>query len=273
MKHSFKHWLIRNTLPSTHYMSFDESGGEGAPPSKGDDTKLTTYTDAEVSQRVEAARRDEKAKLYEELNGLRKNKDSLSTDFESSKTQVQTLTDDCEKATKALAELQSQHDALVAAQKENGSVDTEKLIKEITQSIRKEYEDTQGKTTLQLQKELSDLREAKRHSDLAAYRTEKIQAAGGTLISELVRGNSEDEIDRSVTEAQEAYKKYIKANAGNEGNADGSPPPPPPNSPSGGSRTPTSSQLDGFTRPNSREDYAKNRSKVLDDVRKRFSTT
>jgi len=268
MKNLFN--IFKSIAPNYRYMSFDDSGGGDPPPKKGDN-QPTGYTEEEVNQRVEAARRDEKAKLYEELNGLRKNKDALQTELDNAKGQVETLNQQIETLKSEKVDLQNKHDALVAAQKEDGAVDTEKLIKEVTDRIRNEYEQTQGKTNKELRAEIERLRQEKRVSDLKAYRQLKIAEAGEDIISEMVSGNSEEEIDRSIEAAKDAYGKYIKKST-NDTTGGGTPPPPPPASKSGGtaSTSTPSGGLEGFQRFQNPNEYAKNRDTILQQVRQRF---
>ena len=259
--------------PTYTYMSFDDKGDNSPPPPKNDGNADSSFSQAEVDARVEAARRDEKSKLYEELNGLRRSKETLSNDLKAKEAEIADAVKNLKESQTALADLQQKHDALVAAQKDDGSVDTEKLIKEITQRIRDEHDANQGKTNKELRDEIAKLREDKRASDLATYRNQKVQEAGNEIIAELVRGSSEEEIDQSVEAAKEAYRKYIVPAKGDDKtqqtNGNKEPPPPPSNS-SGGGKPSSDDSLQSFRRSTNREAYAKDRSKILEQVRERF---
>lgn len=151
-------------------------------------------SEEEVNKRVEAARTEEKDKLYPQI----------------------------EELTKAVKEVQA---AFRAEQKEKERI--QKEAEEEQERQRQETltsEDKQKETLARIEEQLKEEREArlrseaerkteKRHAELKEYRRNAIQAvtdAGEKLLPELVQGDTEAEIDDSIINAKARYAELAE---------------------------------------------------------------
>lgn len=148
-------------------------GGEPpAPPARKDDVK----------ELLEKVRREEKSKLYPQIDHLKKSIDQLQKEKEVLMSQISSTQEDekkrgAEKMTEnqkiqqQLQELGSQN-AILNAKLETMQVESQKAIE---------------------------------YAQLDAYRSQKLVEAGGELIPELVFGNTEAEIDAALIASRQRY--------------------------------------------------------------------
>lgn len=121
------------------------------------------------------------------------------------------LTDERDSLADAVKDLTTKIEALeeVKAKTEKGNeVDIKALIESVTAKAGESARKGMNAELSGLQDQVKALQEENRKLSLREYRAkaiEKVRTAGGELIEPLVRGNSPEEIDQSITEAQQAY--------------------------------------------------------------------
>ncbi|NCB00606.1 MAG: hypothetical protein EOM67_00375 [Spirochaetia bacterium] len=153
-----------------------------------DGSELNVWMEDEVTAKVneekEKARKEEKDKLYSEIKTLKEK----TSDLEAAKA----------KAEKMISEASAE---LITASANDANKDKEKDVQMKEELVVL----TQG-----LEKKISNLENELKTERLARYKAEKIAQEGTDLIIEMVQGNSEEEIDNSITLAKEAFAKYAK---------------------------------------------------------------
>jgi septal ring factor EnvC (AmiA/AmiB activator) len=115
------------------------------------------------------------------------------------------------------AEAKQFKDQLLAAQDSLKKFETDNLsfedrLKAELDQIKKDHDLLVS--TLQAEKEQAE--KAARQKALEAYQAKQLRAAGEELILELVGGNSEEEIDRSIELAKEKYQEIASKFAGQQ---------------------------------------------------------
>lgn len=223
-------------------------------PTSGNGEK--TYTEAELNQRVEAARTEEKSKLYSEIDSLRTQlKDSTLTVQERDALKTQ------------LNEAQAQLTAIKAAQKE-GAIDPLLLAKQVAEDTRKAVTGEFGAKLDQMQESLRKSQEAQRRQELANYRQTLITAANGRIIPAMVIGNTEAELDAAAANSKAQYEQIAaSANVVPAASGAGAPPPVSPQASGSGNND---RGVDGFTRNADPSTYGKNRAQTLAALKTRF---
>lgn len=161
---------------------------EAAGAAAGEAAAAQGATQEEVDAKVEAARKQEKDKLYPVIEELRN----------SHKEIAETLKKEREEKD---AEKQAALDAAEAARREGltASEKTQEAIRNLEEKLRVEREARE--------KFEHEAKEAARKADLEKYRQNALRVAGNEIIPELVQGNSEAEIDKSVTFAKARYEE------------------------------------------------------------------
>lgn len=173
-----------------------------ATPISSPSPAVTVITQADLTTAVEAARKEEKDKLYGEIETLKAQNAKFSSDKLAVDQQLATLTQ--EHATlKATAE------TLVKAKKSDGTIDVQKLIEEVTDRVAKGAETSYSKTVTELQNQVSALNGQLKSRELKEVRERLIVDAGGvdSLIPELVQGNTEEEIKASVASSKAIFDR------------------------------------------------------------------
>jgi hypothetical protein len=163
----------------------DEAGNQA-----GDAAKKEGLTEEEVNKRVEAARKEEKDKLYPQLQALN---DSLK-DVQATLAAERKEKDEAKK--KADEEAEAKRVAKLSSDERQNEVLTrleEQLREErlAREAFRKELEDRDKK------------------EELRKYRDGLIQAANGEIIPELVIGSTKEEIDNAFERAKARYAEYV----------------------------------------------------------------
>lgn len=164
----------------------------------GDKAKKTAeskgLSDEEVNQRVEAARKEEKDKLYPQLEELKNAVKEMQEAFRAERK-------DKEKIQKEKEE-EAERERLAKLSEEDKR---NEALERIEEQLKEERQ-ARLKSEQQYQKE-------KKESQLKEYRRNAIQAvrdAGEDLLPELVKGNSEEEIDESIQNAKSRYKELAE---------------------------------------------------------------
>lgn len=232
----------------------------------------------EADRLVEGARQEEKAKLYEELNGLRSQKDLLET-------KTADLTKQLADAVAKLAEAENNYQALLeASQKDQGKtkVDIEKLITATTETAKKKVTEAYEGQITELRNRLDASEKAAHSMKIDNYRKEKIASANGQIIEEMVVGSTVEEINENFKKAMDTYRNVV-AKAG-VSNPTPPPTPPSPSAPSSPASMP-SAPVDPVTPVNALESniprsgrnrlgsYAERRTQLLSELRKKYPTS
>lgn len=184
-----------NTTNVTDNPEGGQQGQQGEEPTnkttKKDDPKPSGTVNFE--DLIAKARKEERDKLYPELNKYKEKVNSLMLVIAERDSEIADLKKELEEVKKENAKL-----------KENveKGVKTNKTISELTTTISV------------LERQLEEL-QAKYDADvtalkLEAFKKEKIAEAGGELIPELVTGNSEEEIIASIELAKQRYQEIIQ---------------------------------------------------------------
>lgn len=148
-------------------------------------------SEEEVRVRVEAARKEEKDKLYSKIDGLTDRVKELQDHIRA------------EQREKEEAERKREEEA---ERKRQAKLSDEQRQTEILQRIEEQLEN-ERKSRQALEESLE---KKEREAQLATYRASAIQAAGTRIIPELVYGKSEAEIDAAVTRAKARFEEIEK---------------------------------------------------------------
>lgn len=129
---------------------------------------------------------------------------------EKAQTQIDEANKKARIATKRLLKLEGAMEALKEAKTKDGIVDVEKLLTRAHKKWTALQEASGGGETDELRSELEKLRKKVQKSETLELRRRLIAEAGGddSMIVELVKGDTEDEIEESIEAAQAAFKKY-----------------------------------------------------------------
>lgn len=178
---------------------------EEQPPVEGEDTKPTEPTTPvegspstptiNYEDLIAQARKQEKAKLYPQIEKL-------------------------EKENKALVE-KNNANLLVIGEKESEITTLNKTIADLKASSNKgasEVEKELNKRIAELEKELTDIKadtvsreeienEIKAEYEVKLFREQKLREVGDSIIPELVSGTTKEEIEASIKVAQDRFKE------------------------------------------------------------------
>ena len=145
------------------------------------------FSEAEVRKRIEKARKEEKDKLYAEMKLKSEAVAALQTGLQEKES--------------LLDELRKDLDDL----KDSQLTETEKKEKEILKALEKAEKIKADMEAKQIEWE-TDVRKAR----LAAYRERRLREEGPELITEMVTGEDEDEIDSQIDLAKAKYAEIKK---------------------------------------------------------------
>lgn len=215
------------------------------------------FTEEQVTQRVEAARQEEKKKLYGDIDSLTKRLSVLEP--ESARAQ---------QLEAQLAEKTAALEAIAKARSENGNIDITKVIEETTERVRKASLSERAQEIEELRANQQNLREEIRKKELAAVRSQLLASYGDEIIPSLVVGNDEESLRASATASHEQYKAIAARTASRQApaapNANGGLPPPAGATSRAGTAPASGSQLDGFKRGG---DYAARRNALMAELK------
>ena len=157
-------------------------------------------SEAEVKARIEKARSDEKKKAFDKL-------EAAKADKASSEEKIQKLEADLQSATKNLDEL-----------RQGKSTEIDSLTKEF-----QELRDKNAKLEKAIETVADDAAKQVMEAKVEAYR-DKVIAQKSVMLSELVTGNTIEEIDESVERALAREKEIQAKAAGGSGDGGNTPP-------------------------------------------------
>lgn len=225
-----------------------------------------TYSEADLTSRVEKARTEEKQKLYSEIQSLKKKAEDLES---MSATQLKDL------QTK-LAEATSQLQTLEKARTPSGDVDIKALIADVSAQIRTELTTRHQAETKALTDRLDKMEKEALAQALARVKQEVIAAAKGRIIPSLVRGETEDQLRQSAEEAKAEYERIVSeaaasvpAPAAPEAPA-AFPPTLNPRAQSGGSAAPQPAGVENFKGTRDPAAFKARRESLLADLNRRY---
>lgn len=177
-----------------------EKAAEVAGEKAGTEAKAEGLTEEEVNKRIEAARKQEKDKLYGEIGSLR--------------DMVKELRDSAKAEKEAKEQAQQEAQAQAEAERK-AKLSTEERMAEQLRTIEEKLI-REASERQRLEDELDDER-AQRQLD--EYRQSLIKIAGDDIIPDLVQGKSKEDMDRSVAFAKSRYQELFSASkAKSEGN-------------------------------------------------------
>lgn len=165
---------------------------EQAAEEVAQEAKKEGLSDAEINERIQKARKEEKDKLYPQLEELRQAQKEMQDILRAEREEKEAL----KRAQEEKAE-QQRVAKLSEAQR------TQEILAKLEEQLKEERE-ARNKFKLELE-------ERRREEELRVYKQRAIQAAGGEIIEGLVGGNSEAEIDASVARAKSEWKKIYEA--------------------------------------------------------------
>lgn len=150
------------------------------------DTATATPTKDEITLAVEAARKQEKDKLYSRLQELDSVKTEMSKRLDETNASLKVLLQERDDARKAL----------------NEKAQAEMTAEERVAARLKALEERESLLQQQLERVATEAASRIRESELKVYRANKIAESGLTL-TELVNGSNEAEIDAAILRAKE----------------------------------------------------------------------
>lgn len=148
-------------------------------------------TEEEVNKRIEAARKQEKDKLYGTIEALKETVESLA----ASAKKDQEAKEKAEADAKAKAE----------AEKQAKMSNEERLAEQM-----RRFEEQLAKEAAERARLESELRVEREGAELERYRQEVLRGES-EIIPELVQGKSQADIDRSVARAKARYQELFQA--------------------------------------------------------------
>lgn len=160
-------------------------------PKGTEDNTPKGLTEDEVNKRIEAARKQEKDKLYGQIESLRTTVESLANAAKAEQ--------DAKEKAEAEAKAKADQDRQAKLS------DTERIaenMRRIEEQLAKEAAERQ-----RLEQELRDEREA---AELERYR-QQVLSGETDIIPELVQGKSQTDIDRSVARAKARFQELFQA--------------------------------------------------------------
>jgi hypothetical protein len=218
-------------------------------------------TEAEVNARIEAVRKEEKQKLYSELEGLKQQVAAL----DASKQEIT-------KLTAQVTEAQQQLAAVSKAKTATGEIDTIALARQVAENTRAAVAAETNKALSELQAQMKELERLNTQQRLDAIRTQLIADANGQIIAAMVMGNTEAELRASADAARQQYQAIV-ASVRQPGTTPAAPIVPPPvvqpRTINGGAQPPATG-LDAVVRTGDAKAFGKNRQQIMSDLKARF---
>lgn len=158
----------------------------------GNETPTTPQAAAPdtTEARIEAARQEEKAKLYADMQRLKQ---------EAADAQAKLAA--ATAAQSELAEAKAKLSAYEKAQTPQG-IDAQKLIAEVAETTRKQMEGT----VAALEARVSTLDTEARRSKLELVRRQIVEDSKGEIIAGLLNGNTEEELRASAVTARQEFQ-------------------------------------------------------------------
>lgn len=211
----------------------------------------------DINKLIEAARKQEKDKLYDTIGSLKSQVEELSKNSK----EAQEAREKAER--EAQEKLESERLSQLSAEEQ-----MQEQLKKLEQRLEKEAQQREA-----LDKKLQQERTER---ELLEYRQQLLDEAGDKLIKELVQGSTKEELQNSVASAKAKYQQYfdatVNAAEGNSGREVQVPQMPKPTNADeealGDHLRGLNLQVDPDDISHTRvsEDYKKNREKILAQV-------
>jgi len=203
----------------TAQRALEDAQGKLPKPAEDDPLKV------DIHEAIAKARKDEKDKMYGKVNKLTEDitaKDARTKELE---TQVASLVKAADDA-KAAAEGNKEGDN----KKEEKPADIDMTqIEDLVNKQVKALEDTVFTPAMDaLKKENADLKAVNDAATLESHRLQLISDNKGSIIEELVKGSTTEELDTNLVLAKQTFAKY-NIQAVDDANAEGNNLPPKPN--------------------------------------------
>lgn len=171
----------------------------------------------DVEALIQKVRKEEKDKLYPEIEGLKTKVKNLEADLAAKNKEVRELNDQIKNADtnndaskqelqKKIDQLEAEITTLKDKKQKSATENEEKLQKQVDDLIAR------------LDKQERDSEEAAKKMKLEMFKKDKIAEAKGELIEELVKGETEEEITASIETAKTKYKEIVEKVGGNQTN-------------------------------------------------------
>lgn len=155
---------------------------------KEDSPKDAYMSKAEVDALLAKVRKEEKDKLYPQIDSHKNKIDTLEQLVNSLKAQIDAQSKDGDKNTKKV-------------------VDENVALLEKIEALQAQMNDT----NVRLEQERKDRENERTKLQLDTYRERKLREAGEDIIPELVTGATEAEIDESIAHSRSRFKEIFKA--------------------------------------------------------------
>lgn len=160
-----------------------------------------TVNDEELKQLREMVRQEERSKLATRLNQLE------ATETEHHNMKARFVQTDAEL-------LQAKEEARVLREsvKTDKSLDVQKLIEEVRSTTVRGLQASTEQRMTELSQQLAAVQAENKRLAVTSFKARRIseeQAAGNKFIVELIGGDTEVEIEQSITRAKEVYSKHF----------------------------------------------------------------
>lgn len=175
--------------------------------------KIITLTEDEGKALRESIRAEEKAKLSTRIHAL----ETMEVEHQNLKSRFVALENENAGLTQQIGQLNKDVDDLRKAVPQDGKkVDIQKIIEEVRQATIAQVSQGTTQQINELTAKLTRMESESAQLRLENYRAKRLaeeQAKGSKFIAELVNGNSEVEIEQSITKAQEVYSRHFPSGA------------------------------------------------------------
>lgn len=213
-------------------------------------------TEEDINKLIEKARKEEKDKLYGSIDDLKGN--------------VKTLEDKIKADEEVKEKLKAEADAKAEKSRLKNLSIEEKLTEQLNTIEEQLHQSHERQDKLE-----REARESAEKQELEAYKAQILKDAGDEIITDLVRGNSKEEIDTNTAIAKSRFQEIFQAAKekaeGKKREVGGQMPGPTDPDPA----PIEEEELRGIIKPNmSPEEYEENREKILgqvEDIYKRMA--
>lgn len=155
------------------------------------DARKEGLTEDQVNERVQKARKEEKDKLYPQLEEVKSALREVQEELKAEREQKEAVKREAQK------QAEEERKAKLSADEV-----TREMVARLEEQLKEEREERE--------RFKSELEERSRREEINRYKQNALQAAGNELIPELVKGNSVEEIDRSIQIAKARYAEVVE---------------------------------------------------------------
>lgn len=208
----------------------------------------------EVAARIEAARKEEKDKLYGDIQRLQNEVNTLKTGSEQA------------------AKLQKERDDLAARLKvlesasTNNGLNVQQVIDETTNLVKKTFQDQ----LVAMEQRVNVLDSEARTAKVELIKRQIIADANGEIITSLVVGNTEEELRSSAERAKAEFKALKEKITGKQQAPQPGMPVPPVSGPQGAGTPPANHDKPLVDRPGDMKDWRARRQEALAKMRQMY---